>query len=87
MGGLEALLPSGVTKFSEAPNDLVTGIQHASTVLSWHENLSGDETPPRWMWPFADELDAHFEGVQQEREKKYSSSSGGDSGDLVENEL
>lgn len=46
-------------------------VQHANRVLDWQENLSGDELPPSWMWPFEDELDIWFDGVDRARKEKY----------------
>lgn len=46
-------------------------VQHADLICSWQEALPRDEMPPRWMWPFPDELAVWFERVEREREKKY----------------
>lgn len=73
------LLPSGVTSVDDVPWDLMHAIEHAQGVLGWQKNLSKEEMPPRWMWPFTDELELWFEEVEANRERKYSSS--GSSGD------
>lgn len=64
--------------------DLVNAIQHAEQILGWYENMSSDEIPPTWMWPFADELNEWFEEVKLAREQKYSGGSDWDS--MVSNE-
>lgn len=58
--------------------------------MDWLENLARDEMPPRWMWPFAEELESWFADVEEQRKDKYSSDgSGDDSADssMMENEL
>lgn len=65
-------------------------IEHAHRVLDWQENLSQDELPPRWMWPFETELEIWFEDVETKREAKYGGSSGGSedsSTPMMSNEL
>lgn len=52
-------------------------MQHAYRILHWQENLLEEEMPPRWMWPFEEELQLWFERVDRERRSKY----GGDSSD------
>ena len=42
-------------------------ISHAQIVLSWQENLPGEEMPPEWMWPFEDEIKDWFDQVQAAR--------------------
>lgn len=44
---------------------------HASVISSWQENLSKDEVPPHWMWPFDSVVSEWFEMVDKQREKKY----------------
>lgn len=36
-------------------------------VCSWLENLPRHEIPPRWMWPFPEELNQWFERVETNR--------------------
>ncbi len=86
MGGLDALLPDDASKFADVSQEFIICIQHASTVLGWYEDLTGDEMPPAWMWPFPDELDLHFDGVKKARKDKYSTGSDEDS-DMAVNEL
>lgn len=49
-------------------------LNHALTVISWHENLPKDEQPPRWIWHSSDLVDKWFDGVEERREAKYGSS-------------
>lgn len=48
----------------DVPLDLLRTISHANKVLDWHENLSSDDIPPEWMWPFDDLLEEWFEDVK-----------------------
>lgn len=63
-------------------------VQHALHVLHWQENLSTDEMPPEWMWPFNDALDEWFDEVDARRRDRV----GGrdtyeDAPDMMSNEL
>lgn len=54
-------------------------------MLEWYENLTDDEIPPQWMWPFSDELERWFAQVQADREARFGG--GGDnSGHEIRNE-
>lgn len=52
-------------------------IEHATRINNWFENLTSDDMPPAWMWPFEDELSTWFEQVEIRRKDQY----GGDSDD------
>lgn len=56
-------------------------LEHAFRILSWQENLSSDESPPAWMWPLDWEIEAWFEKVKIEREKKYGGGKSSSSSD------
>ena len=66
------ILPEGFT-LQNMPNDLFTAIEQATRVISWQENLTSDECPPRWMWHLDWELETWFEKIKIERERKYGS--------------
>lgn len=66
-GSQDFLFPLGVDRIEEVPADLILAIEHAHRVLSWRENLSGDEMPPAWMWHIESELDSWFESVEEKR--------------------
>lgn len=72
----------------EAPNELLTAVQHADVILGWFEHLTTEEQPPGWMWPFPDELDAWFDEVKLAREQKWKGDSddGWDSPGALQNE-
>ena len=74
-GDITTLLPDGVT-LREAPADLVLAIQHASSILNWNENLPEKEVPPRYLWPFPDEIDAWFGEVKIARDQERNSTGG-----------
>lgn len=61
-------------------------IEHAHRILDWHETLSKDELPPRWMWPFEDELKIWFEEVDEKRNEQHGDS-GGEAVPMMANEL
>lgn len=69
------LYPSGVDSVDSVSWDLEFAVEHASTIIGWQHNLSKDEMPPRWMWPFPDELEIWFEEVEANRDQKFG---GGD---------
>ena len=77
----------------EAPHDLVSAVNEALSVISWHENLPEDEQPPRSIWWSGELLDKWFKGVRERREERYGSkkhrSSYADADDvpMMENEL
>lgn len=68
-------------------------IEQASRILDWMENLTKEEIPPEWMWPFEDELEQWFADVEEARKQKYgvssddTSSSGEMSGPMSKNEF
>lgn len=47
-------------------------LNHALTVISWHENLPKDELPPRHIWWSADLVEQWFTDVEEKRTSKYS---------------
>lgn len=55
----------------DAPWQIVVAVNHALTVISWHENLPKDEQPPRHIWHSAELVDAWFRDVEEQRESKY----------------
>ncbi len=73
-------------KAQDAPAELMVALQHADHILSWYENISTEEIPPTWMWPFPDELDEWFEEVALARKQKYGGGGDDNWGDMVSNE-
>lgn len=73
-GGLQTIFPEGTT-IETVPHDFHSAVDHALRVLSWQENLPGDEMPPRWMWTLDWEIDKHFTIVESKRKSKYGGSS------------
>lgn len=49
-------------------------INHALTVISWHENLPKEEQPPRHIWHSGELVDKWFRDVEEKRSEKYGSS-------------
>ena len=49
-------------------------VNHALTVISWHENLPKEEQPPRTIWFSAELVDKWFRDVETKRESKYGNS-------------
>jgi len=78
-GDGRALLPHGIASIEDLPWDLARGIDHAHRILSWQENLSKEEQPPKWMWPHDDELVVWFDEVRMIREEKYGGGNDGGS--------
>ena len=58
---------------------MVVALNHALTVISWHENLPRDEQPPRHIWYSGDLVEQWFKDVEEKRKNKYGSSSGSSS--------
>lgn len=75
-GNGDLLWPKGCVNVEDIPWELSVAIQHAYRVLSWQENLTEDEMPPVYMWPFEEALELHFERVDRARKDKYGSGSG-----------
>jgi len=59
--------PKGCTSIEDVPWDVLAVINHSHTILQWQENLSSDEMPPAWMWPFNDEISEWLEDVTAAR--------------------
>jgi hypothetical protein len=47
--------------------ELTSAVAFADLVCTWQENYLPDEMPPQWMWPYPDQLNAHFDMVHQAR--------------------
>lgn len=65
-------------------------ITHAQTVLYWQENLTEEEMPPAWMWPFSSETEPWFDRIRAERQERYGIGRGEarvDAPNMEENEL
>jgi len=62
-------------------------VTHAQTVLSWQENLSQDEMPPEWMWPFDEELEGWFDDVAAKRKERFGIDDDDAGGAMTENAL
>lgn len=43
-------------------------IEHALTVLNWHENLPKDEVPPEHLWEDVEGLELWWKDVEAKRE-------------------
>jgi hypothetical protein len=52
----------------------VVALNHALTVISWHENLPVEEQPPRHIWWSGDLVDKWFRNVEKERKNRYGNS-------------
>lgn len=80
-GGASTLFAPGVSNVNEMSQDFFSAMHHANTILSWQENLTKDEVPPPWMWPFPEHLEEWFTEVEFMREQRYG---GGESYDDLE---
>lgn len=88
LGGSELLWPRGCKSIEEVPHDLLSAIDHASRVCDWQENLPTDELPPRWMWPFEEELADWFEQIKEAREIQRGGGANGDTSvPMMSNEM
>lgn len=56
-----------MTSLDDIPWDLAEAISHATRVLEWHANLTEEDIPPEWMWPFVDEINEWFGDVKEKR--------------------
>ena len=81
-----SLWPEGCSTIDDVSNDLISAIAHASNVINWRENMSKEEVPPEWMWPFNEELDEWFDEVEFQRSQKYGGGSDADDADMDRNE-
>jgi len=46
-------------------------VNHALTVISWHENLPKDDQPPRSIWYSSELVDKWFRDVEKKRASEY----------------
>lgn len=64
-------------------------IEHALTILAWHENNQKDDVPPEHIWEDSDALDEWWELVRERQLAKFGG--GGDTvpdeEDMTDNEL
>lgn len=77
-GNGQLLWPEDCTTLEEVPADLLRTIAYANKILDWHENLTEEEVPPEWMWPFEDDLKEWFDEVKAARNDRYGGSSSSD---------
>jgi hypothetical protein len=42
-------------------------VARAALILHWQENLTEKEMPPKWMWGLDEDLNRHFERLNEER--------------------
>lgn len=56
---------------ADLPVDFFAAYEQATRILSWQENLTEDEVPPRWMWHLDWELDAWFLDVKKRRDERF----------------
>lgn len=54
----------------DQPYTLLFAVNEALMVLSWHENLTKDEIPPRHLWWSGELLDKWFQAVEKKRTNK-----------------
>lgn len=88
-GGIEQLLPDGISSWRDCPHRLFEAVQMALTFLSFRE-LPKEEQPPRAIWFSQRQLEEHFKAVEKMREEKYGGKDGDGPGpidDPVQNEL
>ena len=78
--------PDGVKSGELLPADFMDALDHALSILSWQENLFGDEMPPRWMWHLDWEIESHFELLKSKREAKFGGKAVDDNGAPYESE-
>lgn len=73
-GSLHLLWPEGVTSVEQVPDALTNAINHAVRIISWMENYTDEETPPKWMWHLEHELEPWFAEVKRVKNQQNSSS-------------
>lgn len=62
------LYPRGVKSVHEVPWPLQDGINHALSVISWHENHLPEEIPDENLWEDAEAVEIHFKAVAMRKE-------------------
>ncbi len=82
-----ALWPVGCERVEDVPYDLARALPHAHRILNWYENVSEDEMPPQWMWPFEEKLEEHFATIKANRESETIEDNSGAETSLTKNEL
>lgn len=66
---MHLLWPEGVTSVEQVPDQLTNAINHAVRIISWMENYSEEEMPPKWMWHLEHELEPWFNSVKSKRDR------------------
>lgn len=70
---------------------LQVAIEHALTVINWHENLPKEDIPPEYLWADSEGLELWWESVEARREDGVPTSSGDEWDDseprMAENDL
>lgn len=65
------IFPEGISRVADLPVDFFGALEQATRILSWQENLTEDEVPPRWMWHLDWELDTWFLEVKKKRDERF----------------
>lgn len=75
-GDFRSLYPKGAERIEDVPWFLMVAIEHALTIISWHENLPSDEQPPEYLWEDSEGLEWWWATVEDKRNDGVSTSRG-----------
>jgi hypothetical protein len=74
------------SSIADMPVDLANALEHAVRIISWQENLTSDDIPPKWMWPLEWELELWFVEVDRRRQSASNGGSGDEQVEMMDNE-
>jgi hypothetical protein len=69
VGGIEVLLPVGITSLRDCPYTVFEAIRMALVVISWEENIfKEEEMPPKRIWTDGEKLKDWWDAVKRNRD-------------------
>jgi hypothetical protein len=84
-GTVSELFPPGVANVRDLPWRLFDAIRMALVFIGFEE-LEKEERPPKKIWLDDEKLEAWFQQVEKNRERKYGGKGKGDSDETLEGE-
>jgi len=68
LGDWRVAWPEGVAAVHDLPWTFIEAWSFATVILSWYENVSPEDMPPRHIWQSSDDLRKHWAYITKRRE-------------------